>query len=67
MVYFNEEIKYDEEFNKYASKFNSKYPLELILKILKWMFIEQDIRYWNYSGRSELYAYLIKSWKEENT
>ena len=27
---------------------------EVLLKILKWMFIEQDIRYWNYSGRLKL-------------
>lgn len=25
--------------------------VEAILKIIKWFFIEQDIRYWNYSGR----------------
>ena len=23
-----------------------------ILKTIKWLFIEQDIRYWNYSGRN---------------
>jgi hypothetical protein len=27
---------------------------ELILKICKWFFIEQDIRYWNWSGRNML-------------
>ncbi|MBU1937042.1 DNA adenine methylase, partial [bacterium] len=25
---------------------------ELILKVVKWFFIEQDIRYWNWSGRN---------------
>ena len=25
---------------------------ELILKVIKWFFIEQDIRYWNWSGRN---------------
>ncbi len=25
---------------------------ELILKVVKWLFIEQDIRYWNWSGRN---------------
>lgn len=29
-------------------------PIELILKTAKWFFIEQDIRYWNYSGRNML-------------
>jgi len=27
-------------------------PVDHILKIIKWFFIEQDIRYWNYSGRA---------------
>jgi len=25
---------------------------ELIMKVVKWLFIEQDIRYWNWSGRN---------------
>lgn len=29
-------------------------PFDLILKTTKWFFIEQDIRYWNYSGRNML-------------
>jgi hypothetical protein len=29
-------------------------PVDALLKILKWMFIEQDIRDWNYSGRKML-------------
>ncbi len=33
-------------------KFNSGYDVDLILKVIKWFFIEQDIRYWNYSGRA---------------
>jgi len=32
-------------------KFKSGFTVELILKTLKWFFIEQDIRDWNYSGR----------------
>jgi hypothetical protein len=32
--------------------FNSGLPVDHILKAIKWLFIEQDIRYWNYSGRS---------------
>lgn len=27
-------------------------PVDHILKTIKWLFIEQDIRYWNYSGRN---------------
>ena len=29
--------------------------IELILKCIKWLFIEQDITYWSYSGREMLY------------
>ncbi len=32
-------------------KFNAGHPVELILKVIKWFLIEQDIRDWNYSGR----------------
>ncbi len=32
--------------------FSSGLPVDHILKAIKWLFIEQDIRYWNYSGRS---------------
>ena len=34
--------------------FSAGYPVEMVLKVLKWFFIEQDIRYWNYSGRNML-------------
>lgn len=30
----------------------------LLLSVLKWLFIEQDITYWNYSGRDRLLAFL---------
>jgi len=32
-------------------KINIGLPVDLTLKIMKWFYIEQDIRYWNYSGR----------------
>lgn len=32
--------------------FSSGYPVDMILGVIKWFFIEQDIRYWNYSGRN---------------
>lgn len=34
--------------------FDIGYPCDLIVKTIKWFFIEQDIRYWNYSGRNML-------------
>lgn len=33
-------------------RFSSGLPIDHILKTIKWLFIEQDIRYWNYSGRN---------------
>jgi len=32
--------------------------VEILLKVLKWMFIMEDIVYWNYDGRMKLYNYL---------
>lgn len=34
--------------------FKKGFTVELLLKILKWLFIEQDITYWNYVGRGKL-------------
>jgi hypothetical protein len=34
--------------------FKKGFSPELLLKILKWLFIEQDITYWNYDGRGML-------------
>lgn len=32
-------------------KFKSGLPVDTMLKLLKWLFIEQDLTYWNNSGR----------------
>ncbi len=37
--------------------------INILLKIIKWMFIEQDIRYWNFSGRVKLKNYINKSFE----
>lgn len=49
-----------EEPDKVIEKYNNLefgvgLSVELILKILKWLFIEQDITYWNYDGRTMLW------------
>lgn len=41
-------------------KFKDGYDVELILKVLKWLFIEQDVTYWNNSGRIMLMSSLPK-------
>lgn len=32
----------------------NSHPLEIVLLAIRWLFIEQDITYWNFSGRSML-------------
>ncbi len=39
----------DEEIDEI--EFDTGLPTDHVVKALKWLFIEQDIRYWNYSGR----------------
>lgn len=34
----------------------TNHPIEIILLAIKWLFIEQDIRYWNWSGRGMLWS-----------
>lgn len=42
----------DEALKKYPKLgFKSGLPVDTVLKILKWLFIEQDLTYWNNSGR----------------
>ena len=33
----------------------TKHPIQVILLIVKWLFMEQDCAYWNYSGRGMLF------------
>ena len=37
---------------------NNKHPIEIILLAVKWLFMEQDCAYWNYSGRAMFYGVL---------
>ena len=50
----------DTEYGQY--QFSSGIPVELLFKTIKWLFIEQDITYWNYEGRGKLYKYLSSLW-----
>ena len=43
------------DFENITITFKNGYSVELILKLVKWFFIEQDIRYWNKSGRYMLF------------
>ena len=37
-----------------------EHPVEIILLAIKWLFMEQDCAYWNYSGRAMFYSALEK-------
>ena len=39
----------------------NRHPIEIILLAIKWLFMEQDCAYWNYSGRAMLYDILQKN------
>lgn len=36
----------------------NEHPIEIILLAVKWLFMEQDCAYWNYSGRAMFYNLL---------
>lgn len=44
----------DKVLRDYRFSFSKGLSVEALLKILKWLFIEQDITYWNYDGREML-------------
>ena len=45
-------------FSDYAG---NEHPIEIILLAVKWLFMEQDCAYWNYSGRAMFYGVLLKN------
>lgn len=44
-----------QEYNARGLNFSSGYDSEIILECIKWLLIEQDVTYWNYSGRFMFY------------
>ncbi len=44
----------DEVLKNAKLRFTTGWPTEMLLKVLKWLFIEQDVTYWNYDGRGML-------------
>lgn len=44
--------------------FSTGYDVKMLLAIIKWLFIEQDITYWNYSGRKMLMDRILKTREE---
>ena len=41
-------------------KFEKGFNLFVLLKSIKWLLIEQDVTYWNFSGRNKLYSEILK-------
>lgn len=46
-----------------SCNFTTGLPLDLLLFTIKWLFIEQDLTYWNQSGREMNYNGLMEIWK----
>ncbi|MCX7908661.1 MAG: hypothetical protein N2560_04000 [Ignavibacteria bacterium] len=44
--------------------FNVGANVEVLLKILKWLFVMEDIVYWNYLGRKKLYDFISEVFDE---
>lgn len=42
------------------SWYNTGAKVDVLLKVIKWMFIMEDIVYWNFQGRAKLYNYLME-------
>jgi len=51
--------------NKNKIVFKNGENLIVLLKVIKWMFIEQDIRYWNFSGRKKLMLFINDNFKND--
>lgn len=60
-IYSGSENDVDKVLAKYPklqASFQTGAQVDVLMKILKWMFIMEDIVYWNYDGRAKLYNFL---------
>lgn len=60
VMYENLKIEIEKIFNVFPfdlSKINfaSGLPTDILCETIKWLFIEQDVTYWNFSGRAMFY------------
>lgn len=59
-IYNCEEVDLSVPLNAYFLDYEGiERPIEIILLSIKWLFMEQDCAYWNYSGREMLYKGLL--------
>lgn len=62
-IYYCEDIDTSLPLNLSFSDYEgSQHPIEVIILAVKWLFIEQDCTYWNYSGRAMFYSELEKNY-----
>ncbi len=54
----------DKILKETTANFKKGFTLEMLFKILKWLFIEQDITYWNYDGRGMLKLAIDEHFKD---
>ena len=47
-------------------RYEGTLPIDILLKVIKWMFIMEDIIYWHYEGRAFLYNFFSYVINEEN-
>lgn len=60
-IYSGSENDVEQVLTKYPdlqTSFRTGAQVGVLLKVLKWMFIMEDIVYWNYDGRAKLYNFL---------
>jgi len=60
-IYFCEDptiLLQQNQFQSLKNKYIDGVEYETLLKVIKWLFIEQDITYWSFSGRKMLYGKL---------
>lgn len=68
-IWSRSENNVDQVLVKYPdlqTSFHTGANVEVLLKVIKWMFIMEDIVYWNYEGRAFLYNFLVYAANEEN-
>jgi len=53
----------DDIIKKSSISFTGGFSIESILKIIKWLFIEQDMTYWSYDGRDMLKSAIDEEFK----
>jgi len=50
-----------ENYPDLQTSFQTGAKIDILLKVVKWMFIMEDIVYWNYKGRTKLYDAFMES------